>query len=96
MEQTVADRHPVANPEQLLLSQEVDLRIRQALGQLNPRERLVFELRHYQGLKLTTIATILETSEATARNALFRATGKLRRALADLMTATTAGAREVK
>lgn len=89
----VPDLHPMANPEQLLLSREVEHRIGAALQQLNPRERMVFELKHYQGLRLATIGAILDTSEATARNALFRATQKLRVALADL-TASRAGARE--
>jgi RNA polymerase sigma-70 factor (ECF subfamily) len=85
-EDLLPDRHPMANPEQLLLSREVEQRIGAALQQLNPRERMVFELKHYQGLRLTTIGAILDTSEATARNALFRATQKLRVALADLIT----------
>lgn len=84
-EDRLPDLHPTANPEQLLLSREVEQRIGAALQRLNPRERMVFELRHYQGLRLSTIGAILDTSEATARNALFRATQKLRLALADLM-----------
>lgn len=80
------DLHPTANPKQLLLSREVEQRIGAALDRLNPRERMVFELKHYQGRRLTTIGAILDTSEATARNALFRATQKLRLALADLTT----------
>ncbi len=89
----VPDLHPTANPEQLLFSREVEQRIGAALQQLNPRERMVFELKHYQGLRFATIGAILDTSEATVRNALFRATQKLRVALADL-TASRAGARE--
>lgn len=85
MEELLPDRHPTANPEQLLLSREVEQRIGTALQRLNARERMVFELKHYQGLRLATIGAILDTSEVTARNALFRATQKLRMALADLM-----------
>lgn len=39
-----------------------------ALHQLSPRERMVVELKHSLGLRLETIAAILEISEATARN----------------------------
>lgn len=85
LEAVIPDRHPMANPEQLLLSRELDQRIGAALRKLNPRERMVFELRHSQGLRLSTISAILDTSEATAKNALFRATQKLRMALADLI-----------
>jgi RNA polymerase sigma-70 factor (ECF subfamily) len=39
---------------------------------------MVFELKHYQGLKLRTIGEMLNTTEETAKNTLFRATQKLR------------------
>jgi len=44
-----------------------------ALAQLSPRERMVFELKHSFGLKLETVAAILEISEAVARNIFLRA-----------------------
>jgi DNA-directed RNA polymerase specialized sigma24 family protein len=44
------------------------------LQQLSPRERLVLELKHCFGLKLETIAAMLEIPELAARNALVRAT----------------------
>src|SRR2546430_1862395 len=59
-------------------------RIREALDKLTPRERMVFELKHYQGLKLRTIGEMLSTTEETAKNTLFRATRKLRTNLAEL------------
>ena len=48
------------------------------------RERMVFELKHYHGLKLRTVGEILNTTEETAKNTLFRATQKLRGALVDM------------
>jgi len=80
----VAHPAPAANPEQMLLSHEVGERIEWALRRLSPRERMVFELKHYQGLRLRTIGELLETTEETAKNSLFRATQKLRGALAGL------------
>ena len=59
-------------------------RFRTALGKLTPRERMVFELKHYQGLRLRTIGEMLNTTEETAKNTLFRATKKLRVQLAEL------------
>ncbi|HEY6352111.1 MAG TPA: sigma-70 family RNA polymerase sigma factor [Candidatus Angelobacter sp.] len=44
-----------------------------AIEQLSPRERMVLELKHFFGLKLETIAAILETSEPAVRNTLVRA-----------------------
>jgi RNA polymerase sigma-70 factor, ECF subfamily len=43
------------------------------LQQLSPRERMVFELKQYFGLKLETIAAILGISQSAARNILVRA-----------------------
>ena len=68
----------------LLSPKEIGRRIQAALERLNPRERMVFELKHYQGLKLRAIGEICKTSEQTAKNCLFRATQKLRVELGDL------------
>jgi len=43
---------------------------------------MVFELKHYQNLRLRTVADMLNTSEGTVKNTLFRATHKLRLSLA--------------
>jgi RNA polymerase sigma-70 factor, ECF subfamily len=69
---------PQVNPEQRLLGREIGEHIDAALEQLSPRERMIFEMRHYQGLKLRAIGEALGTSEETVKNSLFRATKKLR------------------
>lgn len=73
-----------ANPERRLLGREIGHRINDALRLLSPRERLVFELKHYHGLKLRVIGEMLNTSEETVKNSLFRATQKLRAQLGEL------------
>lgn len=83
--QTVPDERPDVNPHRALEGSEICHRLQQALERLNPRERMVFELKHYQGLKLRVIGELCGTSEETAKNCLFRATQKLRLALGDLM-----------
>ena len=83
--QTVPDERPTLNPERSVHSQEIGYRIQAALEHLNPRERMVFELKHYQGLKLRAIGDICNTSEQTVKNCLFRATQKLRTELGDLV-----------
>src|SRR5277367_372866 len=79
------DRQPevraAANPERNLLGHELGEHIATALNRLSPRERMVFEMKHYQGLKLRAIGDILGTSEETVKNSLFRATRKLRASL---------------
>jgi RNA polymerase sigma-70 factor (ECF subfamily) len=82
------DRQPqqraAANPEKSLLGRELGTHIREAMERLSPRERMVFEMKHFQGLRLRTIGDILGTSEETAKNSLFRATRKLRESLEPL------------
>jgi RNA polymerase sigma-70 factor, ECF subfamily len=80
----VADGRAGSNPERDLMRRELGGRIGKALEKLTPRERMVFELKHYHGLKLRTVGEILNTTEETAKNTLFRATQKLRGALADM------------
>jgi RNA polymerase sigma-70 factor, ECF subfamily len=79
----VADVRSGASPEKDLMRRELGKRIAKALEKLTPRERMVFEMKHYQGLKLRTIGEILNTTEETAKNTLFRGTQKLRAALRD-------------
>jgi len=45
---------------------------------------MIFEMKHYQGMKLRDIGEALGTSEDTVKNSLFRATRKLRTQLAEL------------
>jgi RNA polymerase sigma-70 factor, ECF subfamily len=80
----VVDARAGSNPEHDLMSRELGTRIGGALDKLSPRERMVFELKHFHGLKLRTVGEILNTTEDTAKNTLFRATQKLRGALSDM------------
>jgi RNA polymerase sigma-70 factor (ECF subfamily) len=80
----VADGRPGADPERDLMRRELGAFIARSLQKLTPRERLVFELKHYHGLKLKTVGEILNTTEETAKNTLFRATQKLRSELATM------------
>src|ERR1700721_2556939 len=78
----LTDGRASANPARELERKTMNKAIQEALDQLTPRERTVFELKHYQGLKLRTIGEMLSTTEETAKNTLFRATRKLRARLA--------------
>jgi RNA polymerase sigma-70 factor, ECF subfamily len=78
----VSDERASANPGRELERKELGSKIAAALEKLTPRERMVFELKHYQGLRLRTIGEMLNTTEETAKNTLFRATKKLRASLA--------------
>jgi RNA polymerase sigma-70 factor (ECF subfamily) len=80
----VPDHRPVASPERNFAGRELRECIMRALRRLSPRERVVFELKHYHGLRLRTVAGILNTTEGTIKNTLFRATHKLRTDLAEV------------
>jgi RNA polymerase sigma-70 factor (ECF subfamily) len=79
----VEEPAPHADPERQTQSRILAERIENAMGELSARERMVFELRHYQGLRLRNIGEVLGTSEEAAKNCLFRATQKLRGVLGD-------------
>lgn len=78
------EQRPALDPERQLFGKEIRTRIAAAMQRLSPRERIVFELKHYQGLKLRAIGDALGTTEETAKNSLFRATRKLRSQLGGL------------
>jgi RNA polymerase sigma-70 factor, ECF subfamily len=74
----LSDDRPGNNPEQELLDRELGAHILRALQRLTPRERLVFDLRHFEGLKLQRVSEILDASEGSIKMTFFRATRKLR------------------
>ena len=82
---TVEESRAHGDPQRQLMSGQLRVRIRQVLDGLTPRERAVFEMRHYQGLRLRAIGDMLGTSEEAAKNCLFRATQKMRAALGDFV-----------
>ena len=83
--QTLPEVRADVDPERSLLSSEVNSRITATMDHLTPRERLVFEMRHYQGMRLRAIGDSLGVTEEAAKNCLFRATQKMRTALGDLV-----------
>ncbi len=56
----ITDDRAMANPARELDRRVMSLKINEALDKLTPRERTVFELKHYQGLKLRTIGEMLK------------------------------------
>jgi RNA polymerase sigma-70 factor (ECF subfamily) len=80
-----ADQAATSDPERRMQGLEISRRISSALILLTPRERMVFEMKHYQGLKLKDIGDALGTTEETVKNSLFRATRKLRAQLEGLL-----------
>src|ERR1700752_5159517 len=46
------EHRPTLDPERSLIGKEIRARLAKAMERLSPRERVVFEMKHYQGLKL--------------------------------------------
>jgi RNA polymerase sigma-70 factor (ECF subfamily) len=82
---TVEEPRADGDPQRQLMSRQLDSRIKEVLQGLTARERMVFELRHFQGLRLRAIGEMLGTTEEAAKNCLFRATQKMRSALGDFV-----------
>lgn len=69
------------NPEQTLINKELNDQIQQSIDNLSPRQRSVFILKHYHGYKLSEIANIMNCSEGTVKNYMFRAVQKMKKSL---------------
>ena len=83
--ESVPEHRADLDPQRHLLSGQIRKRVKDALAELSPRERMVFEMRHYEGLRLRNIGEALGTTEEAAKNCLFRATQKMRVALGDFV-----------
>ncbi|MBC7927179.1 MAG: RNA polymerase sigma factor [Bryobacteraceae bacterium] len=83
--EVLAEARPEGDPQRNLYTLQLSQKIRSALDDLTPRERTVFEMRHYQGMRLRAIGEVLGTTEEAAKNCLFRATQKMRAALGDFV-----------
>jgi RNA polymerase sigma-70 factor (ECF subfamily) len=82
---SVQEERAQSDPQRNLMNRQLGERIEAVLRQLTAKERMVFELRHYQGLRLRAIGEALGTTEEAAKTCLFRATQKMRVALGDFV-----------
>jgi RNA polymerase sigma-70 factor, ECF subfamily len=78
----ISDDRPAHDPERQLFRLELRANILSALERLTPRERMAFELKHFQELKISAVSEILNTSVSSTKTTLFRARQKLRSQLA--------------
>ena len=69
--------------EDSLLERETRDALQLSLSSLNPRHRLAVVLRYFRGMSTREISGVLECSEGTTRNILFRSLRKLRSVMAD-------------
>jgi RNA polymerase sigma-70 factor, ECF subfamily len=78
-------------PEERAYAGELGLVLEAEIGRLPPGQRIVFVMRHHQGLKLGEIAEALGLAEGTVKRQLHAAVHRLRHALSG--TKVTAGER---
>lgn len=83
-ESTIPVAYAGAGPEAILLDSEAAKLRRAAMANLTPMERTAFTLRHMEDLPIAEIAAALNVPASSAKQAVFRAVGKLRRSLAPL------------
>ena len=68
-------------PEKIYRSTEISVHVKNALATLSAQQRVVFILRHYQDLKLSEIAVMMNCAEGTVKRYLYLAIRKLREQL---------------
>jgi RNA polymerase sigma-70 factor (ECF subfamily) len=75
--------------ERLLLSTEVRHQVSTALESLSGNERTAFVLRHFEGMSIEEIGSVLGTRVNATKNTIFRAVRKLRDQLEPLVRTTS-------
>ena len=85
--ESLFDRIRSGEPDQerLLLSAEVRKRFDQTMAALSHQERTAFEMRHFDGMSIEQIGSVLNLGDSAAKNSIFRAVRKLRAALEPLL-----------
>ncbi|MFH1238498.1 MAG: sigma-70 family RNA polymerase sigma factor [bacterium] len=83
IETSVGDTHWQCNPVKTTVNQELTKSINTAVDSLPPRQKEIFVLKHYQGLKISEIAAILKCAEGTVKANLFKAINNLKEKLRD-------------
>ena len=76
---------PEYSPEDSLIVNELEIRIREAIDNLPPERRKVFILSRYENLSYAEIAGILEISVKTVENQMGKALKTLREGLAEYL-----------
>ena len=79
-------------PEEQAYGGQVGVVLEAEIARLPPGQRLVFTMRHHEGLKLSEIASALDLAEGTVKRQLHAAVHRLRAALASARVTAGEGA----
>lgn len=77
----------LTSPSQAAIRTELQLRVQDALNDLDHIEREVLTLRHFEQLSNSEVAEILDMTPATASNRYVRALKRLRPVLDEIVSA---------
>ena len=89
-------RAPVADSENALLNRIMVEKVMQALSELSSQQRLIFLLKHHEGMTYEEIAKAVGCSTGTAKKSMSRAVVKLREHLnVDVQSTTTLNALQI-
>ncbi len=87
---------PVADSENALLNRIMIEKVMQALSELSSQQRLIFLLKHHEGMTYEEIAKAVGCSTGTAKKSMSRAVIKLRERLnVDVQSTTTLRALQI-
>jgi len=76
---------PLPAPDSEVFHAEVSRQVQLALSGLSPQERAAFVLRHYENRSIEEISAGLGLGTNAAKQSIFRAVKKLRRALEPIL-----------
>ena len=76
---------PEPTPDRLLLSGELKHKVESVLAGLSPQVRTAFVLRHYEGMSIEQIGSVLGLRASATKNSIYRALQKLRKELEPLV-----------
>lgn len=79
----VASSEPSANPGAVVDARELQRDVRGAMALLSDRQRMIFNLKVFEEMRIAEIARTMGLAEGTVKSHLFRATRIMRGALAD-------------
>ena len=74
----VNEGQTASGPEEILEHTELENNIVEALKELSLKQKMVFVLKHFQGLSIPEIALNMKCSEGSVRKQLYRSVSKIR------------------
>jgi RNA polymerase sigma-70 factor (ECF subfamily) len=75
------DPRAAADPEKMMKGRQLEAAVRSAMEALTDKQRMIFQLKVFEELRISEIAAIMDMAEGTVKSHLFRATQALRERL---------------